>query len=85
VSILCAQAFRAVGFWVLFLICIVFWRLSGRSSGCGRASPMLVVADFRLLVGTLNMVVHNNLLLIDIAGLEKWKTRNSMVQLKNQG
>jgi hypothetical protein len=46
---------------------------------------MLVVADFRLLVGTLNMVVHNNLLLIDIAGLEKWKTRNSMVQLKNQG
>jgi hypothetical protein len=74
-----------VGFWVLFWICFVDLGLSGRSSGCGGAFSMLVVADFRLLLGTFNMVVHNDLLLIDIAGLEKWKIRNSMVQLGNQG
>jgi hypothetical protein len=85
VGALCAQAFQTVVLWGLFWICFVVLGLSGRSSGCGGAFSMLVVADFRLLVGTLNMVVHNDLLLIDIAGLEKWKTRNSMVQLKNQG
>ena len=62
VSVLCAQVFQTAVCWVLFWICIVFWGLSGRSSGCGYVFSMLVVADFMLLVDILNIVVHCDIL-----------------------